>query len=305
MTMLDDQGSELAMVFGRAAGAMSVQFPERGKGPQPGASRPPSLCLRSAGYCILPSAFCLLFAAFCLLPSAAGQNRSGPASQIDPKAQELLDRAVPALGGPTFLGAKSLTTRGRIFAIADGATAGFAPFQSTVEYPEKRRFSYGKDKPVILVNNGERGWQLDRYGMIRQPPDQIRRWRMANRYSLENLLRRVIHEPGLLIQDGGVDFVDDLSVRVVDIVDAQQVQLRLHLDKAKFLPVRIAYRVRNQETGDWDEFADVYSDYRKFQEIQTPMHITRFLNGERFSEVFRNAAEYNASYPTNLFEPVR
>jgi hypothetical protein len=256
-------------------------------------------------FCLLLSAYCLPLAAFCLLPSAAGQNPSGPASQIDPKAQGVLDQAIQALGGQAFLHAKSLTTRGRIFAIEEGQTAGFAPFQSTVEYPEKRRFSYGKDKPVILVNNGERGWQLDRYGIIRQPPERIRRWRLANRYSLENLLRRVIHEPGTLIQDGGVDFVDDVSVRIVDIVDAQQVQVKLYLNKAKFLPVRITYRIQNPETREWDEFADVYGEYRTFQGIQTPMRITRFLNGERASEVFRNTAEYDANYPSNLFEPVR
>jgi hypothetical protein len=267
--------------------------------------RAPLAVLRPLRLCRLPSALCLLFAAFRLLPSAAGQNPSGPASQIDPQAQELLDRAVQALGGQAFLRAKSLTTRGRIFAIADGVTTGFAPFESTVEYPEKRRFAYGKGKPVILVNNGERGWQLDRYGMIRQPPEQVRRWRLANRYSLENLLRRLIHEPGLLIQDGGTDFVDALPVRVLALVDAQQVQVKLYLNKAKFLPVRITYRVQNPETHEWDEFAEVYGDYRKFQEIQTPMHITRFLNGERSSEVFRTAAEYDANYPSSLFEPVR
>ena len=51
-----------------------------------------------------------------------------------------------------------------------------APFESAVEYPDKRRLAYGKDKPVILINNGERGWQLDRYGMIRP---RKRRLRMA------------------------------------------------------------------------------------------------------------------------------
>jgi hypothetical protein len=293
------------MVFGRATRATSVQMSKRGKEHQAGGPRPPSVCLPSAAYCILPTAFCLLLSAFCLLPSAAGENPSGPTSQIDPKAQGVLDQAIQALGGQAFLRAKSLTTRGRIFAIEEGQTAGFAPFRSTVEYPEKRRFSYGKDKPVILVNDGERGWELDRYGIIRQSPARIQRWRLANRYSLENLLRRVIHEPGTLIQDGGVDFVDDVSVRVVDIVDAQRVQVKLYLNKVKFLPVRITYRIQNPETREWDEFADVYGEYRAFQGIQTPMRITRLLNGERVSELYRNAAEYDASYPSNLFAPVR
>jgi len=207
------------------------------------------------------------------------------------------------MGGDVFLRVKSLTTRGRLFAIEEDVTAGFAPFESTLEYPEKRRFSYGKKKPVILINDGERGWQMDRYGMVRQEPERIRRWRMANRYSLENLLRVVIHEPGLLIQDGGTDFVDNLPARTLEIVDARQVQVKLYVHKVKYLPIRITYRVQNPQTSEWEEYAEVYGDYRAVQGVQTPMHITRFLNGQRFSEVFRNAAEYDGSYPPNYFGP--
>lgn len=250
----------------------------------------------------------LLLTAFCLpcaaqaTGAATGQNP--PASRIDPKAQELLDRAIQALGGPAFLRFKSLSTRGRVFAIAEGATSGFAPFESSVEYPDKRRFSYGKKKPVVLVNNGERAWQLDRYGMTRQEPEQVRRWKVSNRYNLENCLRLRIHEPGVLIQDGGVDFVDNLPARVVDLMDARRVEVKLYFHRTTFLPVRIFYRVQNPQTREWDEFAEVYGDYQKIQDIQTPMHITRFLNGERFSEIFRNSAQYDENYPPNYFEPV-
>jgi len=237
-------------------------------------------------------------------PRINGQQKPTPSpSEIAPEAQEILDRTVQALGGAAFLRVKSLRTRGRIFAISEDTTTGFAPFESTVEYPDKRRFSYGKDKPVVLINNGERGWQLDRYGLIRQPAEQLRRWRIASRYSLENLLRRLIHEPDLLIQASGVDFVDNLPARVVEIVDTQQVRVKLYVHKVNYLPIRIAYRVQNPETREWEEYADVYGDYRKFQDVQTPMHITRFSDGERFSEVFRNTAQYNADYAPDYFTP--
>lgn len=311
MGILGDSRSESAMAFGQAAKVMLGQLTGRQNRPRLGASRPRGIRLLRVAFCLLLSAYGFRLAAFCLPRPAlaseqsAGQNPPAPPSRADPKAQELLDLAVQALGGPAFVAAKSLTTRGRIFTIADGATAGFAPFESTVEYPERRRFSYGKDKPVILINDGERGWQLDRYGMIRQPPEQIRRWRLANRYSLDNLLRGVIHEPGVLIQDGGTDFVDDFAVRVVDLVDARRIQLKLYLHKVTFLPVRISYRVQNPETREWEEYAEVYGDYQDVQGIKTPMHVTRFLSGERVSEVFRSAAEYNAHYPSNYFTPVR
>ena len=193
-----------------------------------------------------------------------------------------------------------------MFAIEEGSTSGFAPFESTVEFPDKRRFSYGKGTtPVILVNNGDVGTQLDRYGMVRQSAEQIRRWKTSMRYGLEGLFRQIIHEPGLLAQDAGKDFVDNLAARVIDIMDRQQVHIRLYVNTKTWLPIRISYRIQNPETKEWDEFAEVYGEYKPFQGVQTPMQITRLRDGERYSEIFRNAAEYNAPYPANYFEPVR
>ncbi len=235
--------------------------------------------------------------------NGGAQEPGLPPARISPKAQEMLDRAIQSLGGPAFLGFKRLTTRGRVFAIEDGITAGFAPYESAVEYPDKRRFSYGKKKPVVLINNGDRSWELDKYGVTHQLPEQLRRWKISARYGLENLLRLRIHELGILIQEAGVDFVDNSAVNVVDIFDAQQVEVKLYLHKTTFLPVRIAYRGQDPQTREWQEYADVYGDYQRIQGVQTPMHITRFLDGERVSEAFRNSAQYDEAFPANTFEP--
>jgi hypothetical protein len=245
----------------------------------------------------------LTLATLALGGACAAQESEVKLERVNSQAQGVLDKAIQAMGGPAFLGAKNLTTRGRVFSISDGATSGFAKFESTVEYPDKRRFAYGEKNAVVLVNNGERGWQVDSYGVIRQEPGQVRRWIVANRYSLENLLRQVIHDPDLLIQDGGMDFVDNLPARVVEIVDARQVRVRLYVHKLNFRPIRITYRIQDPETREWEDFADVYSDYREVQGVQTPMHLTRFMNGERYGETFRNAAEYNRDFPPNYFRP--
>jgi hypothetical protein len=235
----------------------------------------------------------------------AGQNPAQIPSRIDPKAQQVLDRVIHALGGPAFLNVKRLTTRGHIYSIHDEATTALAPFESAVEYPDKRRFSYGKNPPVILINNGDQAWELDRYGQTSQMPEQVRRWQISNRYSLENLLRLRIHEPGMLIQPGGVDFVDNVATQALEMVDAQGTQVKLDLNRQTLLPVRVTYRVRDPKTGDWTDFADLYSDYKSVQGIMTPMHIARFLDDERVSEVFRSSARYDDEYPPTYFQPVQ
>jgi hypothetical protein len=238
-------------------------------------------------------------------PAVTASKPVEPPSRIDPKAQQILDRVIQALGGPAFLKVKRLTTRGRIYSITNEATSAQAPFESYVEYPDKRRFSYGKNPPVILINNGEQAWELDRMGQTTQLPEQVRRWQISNRYSLENLLRLRIHEPGMLIQLGGVDFVDNVATQSLDMVDAQGTQLKLDLNRQTLLPVSVTYRVHNSKTGDWDEFADVYGEYKNIDGVVTPMHIARFMDAERVSEVFRNFAHYDDEYPPTYFQPVQ
>ncbi len=226
-------------------------------------------------------------------------------SRIDPKARAQLDQTIQALGGQAFLSFKTLTTSGRSFSISDEQTTGFVTFDSQVEFPDKRRFAYGsgKKKPIVLINNGDQAWEVDRMGLTHQTPEQARRWRVTNAYSLENLLRLRIREPGVLIQEAGSDFIDNLAVRVLDILLSNQVDVKLYLNKANSLPARINYRVQDPTSREWQEYADVYADYRSFQGILTPMHITRFLNDERVSETFRSTVKYDETFPPGLFEP--
>jgi hypothetical protein len=223
--------------------------------------------------------------------------------RIDPKAQQILNRTIQALGGQAFMNFRTLTTKGRTFSIQDETTAGLAPYQSYVQYPDKRRFSYGKSLPVILINNGNKGWEIDRYGLINQPSNQLQRWIASNRYCLENLLRLRINEPGVLVQMGNVDFVDNAATQGIEIIEPGGATVRLDLNRQSLLPTRITYRVRNPKTNDYDDYSDAYADYKGIDGIQTPMHISRYVNGDRSGETFRNTAKYDEEYSANYFTP--
>lgn len=224
-------------------------------------------------------------------------------SRISPKALQLLDQAIQALGGPAFLNFKNVSTTGRVFGFSNGEMAGVQPFKSIYAPPDKRRFTYGKGKPVTLINNGDEGWELDQYGLTHQLPDQVRQWKLSNHYSLDNLLRSIIKENGVLVIDHGVDFVANQPAYVIDITDAQNVQLRLYLRKDNFLPLRVTYSIEDPRAQDRDEYVDDYSDYQRFDGIMTPMNIVRALNDERIGAAYRNRASYNVSVPANYFQP--
>lgn len=250
----------------------------------------------------------LILAAAILSRSQTTQTAPGAAtaaSHISPPAQARLNRAIQALGGQRFLSFKTLTTQGRAFSISDGVAAGFITYDSSVEYPDKRHLAYGlgKSKPVTLINNGSQGWEIDRYGLIDQTDKQIRAWKLANRYGLENLLRVRIHEPGVLILTGGQDFVNNTPAVILDIIDARQVDVKLYLGAQNGLPVQVSYRIQEPQTHDWDDYTNIYSDYQDIQGIETPMHLVQSVNGERVAETFRTEVKYNESYPAHFFEP--
>ncbi|MCL5669682.1 MAG: outer membrane lipoprotein-sorting protein [Acidobacteria bacterium] len=237
--------------------------------------------------------------------SAPAQSSISLPSRISPKAQELLNHAIQALGGPAFLNFKNISTSGRVFGFSNDQMAGVYPFKSIDEPPDKRRFTYGKGKPVTLINNGKEAWELDQYGLVHQLPEKVRQWKIANRYSVSNLLRVIIKESGVLILDHGVDFVANQPAYVIDIIDSQNVHIRLYLRKSNYLPLRVTYSIQNPTTQDRDEYIDDYSDYQSFDGVMTPMNILRRLNGERIGAVYRNKASYNVSVPANYFQPPR
>ncbi|HLI30559.1 MAG TPA: hypothetical protein VKV79_05600 [Terriglobia bacterium] len=259
--------------------------------------------LRSDRRTILCSIGIVLLAAVSLRPAIA-QKPLAVASHIDPAAQALIDQAVQALGGPAFLNFKTMSTVGRAFSIADGVTEGFVHYESQEEFPNKRRLAYGlgKKKEITLINDSSQGWEIDRYGLIEQTGKQIRAWRLANRYEMVNVLRRIIHEPGTLIQNGGQDFVNNHAASIVDILDAHQVDIKLYLDAGTHLPIRIAYRLLNPKTHEWDDHVEVYADYQQVQGITTPMHLVRYLDGDRTAETFRFRVEYGETYPPGTFQ---
>ena len=231
----------------------------------------------------------------------APANSSTRPVRIEPKAQQILDRTIQALGGTAFLNAKTLTTHGTL----GGGSGGIVYFDSQVQFPDKRRLAYGvakKGKLIVVINNGELGWEIDRMGTVSLDSEDIRSWRFNNRYGLENLLRLRIHEPGTLAQTAGVDFVDNVTVNIVDIVDATQNQIKLYLSTQTGLPVRISYRKWDPLINDWDEYSDIFGNYGTYQGITIPKQISHMVNNRRVSEIFRDSAVFNETYPPGIFD---
>lgn len=236
--------------------------------------------------------------------SLAAQKQSLPPfpSRIDPKAKELLNHAIKALGGQAFLTFKNISTTGRVYFFYNGQMTDLAPFKSVYMPPDKRHFSYGKGSAIVLINNGDQNWEVAHHGLDSQSSKQLERWKLQKHFGLNAIFRSLIRQKGVLILDHGVDFVSYRTCYVIEIFDAQNDRITLYLRQSNYLPIRVDFRLRNTASNYWDHYVVNYSDYQRIDGIMTPMEIVTSRNGYRFGAIYRNSARYNVTVPANYFK---
>lgn len=228
-------------------------------------------------------------------------QENAPAPGAD-QAREILDRAIAALGGPTYLNVQDITRRGRLYSFDRGELA--SPGERFVDYlkfPGKERFEIGKDGKIVYLNVNDQGWELDRQGVRDQTPEQIENFQTANLRDLEYLLRFRLGEEKMQLYSLGREFVDNRRVHVIELVDAQNRSLTLVIDVGTYLPVQLRYRRRDVLSGEWVEEMEYYGKYITVQGIQTPMHVSRERAGLRVFEVYFSEVRYNTGVSDQLF----
>src|SRR3989337_2798182 len=228
-------------------------------------------------------------------------QQENPAPGVN-QAQDILDRAIAALGGPQFLHVQDVTRRGRLYSFDRGQLASPGDrFVDYVKFPGKERFEIGKDGKIVYLNDNEQGWELDRQGIREMAPEQTEDFQRSNRRDLEYLLRFRVHREKMGLYYLGREFLDNRRVHLIELVDEDNQSLTLVVDAETYLPVQLRYRQRDPLSGERANVTDHYAKYITVQGIKTPMHLTRQSNGLRTFEAYLTEVQYNAGLLDNLF----
>jgi len=231
--------------------------------------------------------------------AAQNPNTMMPA-QSAAKAQELINRAIEALGGNSYLNVKDITRQLRLAQF--GSTSDLEGFSATWDYvllPDKNRTEYFKKRNIISVYNGDKGWVMDRAGVEDATADNLEQYKDGLKRDIDNLFRYRLKEDGLIFRFGGSDLLDLKQVDWVEVIDRERRQFRVAFDKKTGLPMRAIYNTRDPETRVRVEEVEYYSNYHDVQGIQTPMQVARERNGRKVYQVFIESCQYN----TGLAEP--
>lgn len=234
--------------------------------------------------------------------AAAQEDQYLMPEQSAAKAKQILQEAIEALGGSTYLNVHDVTCTGRLGQFDHaGELTGFGTFIDYAVPPDKERQENLPKRNIVEVYNGNKGWDLDRGGVSEAPQVDLVDFVEGNKKDLDNILRHRIHEPDMVFRYGGPDIVDLKQVDWVELVDADNRTIRIAFATATHLPIRKVVDTRDARTRMKSEEIEYYSNYHPLGGIQTPFQLTRERNGIKIFQVFFDKCEYNTNLADSLF----
>jgi hypothetical protein len=249
------------------------------------------------------SASALLLLAVAFVPPAKPQNPDTLMPEASTaKAKQILEQLITALGGPTYLDIRDSDCEGRLARFGhNGELTGYTPFKDYWRYPDTNRTDYSKKGVIINLYSGDKGWTLDKGGVSELSTASIADFQEQAKKDVNNLLRRRLKEPGMVIRFGGSDIVDLKSVDWVDLTDSEQRNFRLAVDRSTHLMVRAVITTPDETTHDRNVDTNIYANFQLMDGVRTPLQITSDHNGRRTAQVFFNICKYNSGLPADLF----
>ncbi|MFL6257298.1 MAG: hypothetical protein ACJ74T_19995 [Pyrinomonadaceae bacterium] len=237
-------------------------------------------------------------------PQAAKADVQTPAAKIDEKALAVVARAVEALGGPTYLGVRTVTAKGYFTQFRDGISGIPTTFRDYMVFPDRERTEFkGAGVQFLQVNTGDTGWVFEAKAkkLSDVTPDQVENFRTALRTSIDNLPRGWWRAEG-----AGLTYVGRREAglarrnEVVRVTYPDGFEAEFEFDAREGLPAKVIYK-RPGEDGERVEEEDRYAQFLTIDGALFPFVIDHYRAGVQSSRVNYDTVEFNKPVPDSLF----
>ena len=236
------------------------------------------------------------------LAQSTSQPLQAPNDPSAQKARALLDQTIAALGGPAYLNVHDMEETGRTYAFYHGQPNGLgAPFWLFWKWPDKSRIELSKQRDVAYILNGDNGYEITYKGTAAQDPEDLKQALRNRHYSLDQVLRHWLTEPGVALFYEGRGITDQKEVEKVTIMNSKNESVTLEINAITHLPVRKVYQIRDPESRQFDEEAELYDNWRPIQGIMTAHSVVTFHNGDMSRQRFIETVKYNTGIADSKF----
>ena len=235
--------------------------------------------------------------------SAAGPTPVIRADDNARKAKELVNEAIQALGGDTYLNIRDREQQGRGYAFHHGRPSGGGHlFWSFSEFPDKERVEITKERDIAELYVGDKGYEITYKGAHPIEPKDLADYLRRRQFSLDTVLRTWVNDPGVvLLYEGNAIAAQHSSVQVT-LINAKNEAVTLYFDVEDHLPVKRTFSWRDPVDRQKNVEEEVYENYRPIQGIMAPYNVTRFFNGDMASQRFLKSVSINQGLDQTMFD---
>ena len=244
-------------------------------------------------------------------PPPPSATASAGKAQVDQEADEngkkaklIIEEAIKALGGETYLTIRDREQQGRGYGFHAGRpTDSGNVFWSFWEFPDKERFEITKERDIAELYVGNKGWELTYKGA--RPIDQkdLDNYLRRRKFSLETILRTWVNDPTVvLLFEGNAIAAYHPALRVT-LVNSKNESVTLFFDVDTHLPVKKSFEWRDPVDRQKNLEEEIYENYRSVSGIMAPYNLTRYFNGDMASQRFLNSVTINQGLDPAMFDP--
>jgi hypothetical protein len=159
------------------------------------------------------------------------------------KAKQIIDRAIEALGGQSYLNVTDMKMEGRAYTFHHGEPNSLGTvFWRFRKFPDKDRVELTKKRDVIQIYSGDKGYEITYKGVRNlEMKDQLEPYLRRRHYSLDIVLRQWLHQPGVALFYEGQKVASQKETDQVTIMNNKNEAVTLNIDINTHLPVKKSY----------------------------------------------------------------
>ncbi|MCU1257418.1 MAG: hypothetical protein JWO80_303 [Bryobacterales bacterium] len=237
--------------------------------------------------------------------------RSAAENKID-RGKRTIDEVIAALGGENLLRMRDRVESGRVYSFYREDLTGLSRAKIYTQYidnpqPGKlgvlERQAFGKkEESAVLFIDGE-GYDVTFRGARPLPDSLIERYHDSTRHNFFYILRMRIKEPGLTFEFRGNDVVENQSVDIIDVIDAQNEVVTVYVNTHTKLPLRQRFYRRDPLTQDRIEEVTRFSKYKDAGKgVKWPLDLQRERDTEKLTEIYDEAVRIDTGLRPELFQ---
>jgi hypothetical protein len=231
---------------------------------------------------------------------------AGDAQSNQQKARTLVDQMVQALGGQAYLTVQDYYAEGRSGSFHNESLVGSGLFYRFWKWPDKDRIELTKQRDIVQLYVGDQAYEITYRGVRPidlQKEEKVHQAIIRRYYSLENVLRSWLKEPGILLLDEGPGISEGHLAEKITIINSKNESVTLLVDPSTHLPLEKRFSTRDPRYRDRDEEVIIYGDWKDIQGISTPRMTVTKRNGETISQQIILNITYNTHPSDLLFDP--